>query len=188
MRIYLLRHTPVAVPAGICYGRSDVDLAASWREDWAQLRAKLPAPALCAEVVYSSPLRRCLQLARLASERVICDARLVELDFGRWEGLAWEAIPAEELRAWSGNYYHSAAGGGESYGQLFARTGTFFTELVKNGPATALIITHGGVIRALLARLLELSPRQALTLQIDYGSVSAVQIERDWLRIEYINR
>ena len=30
VRVYLVRHTPVDLPEGVCYGRSDVALAAGW--------------------------------------------------------------------------------------------------------------------------------------------------------------
>ena len=99
MNIYLLRHTAVAL-SGVCYGRSDVALAAGWRRDFARCAAKLPPHLRRRAVVYSSPSSRCLRLARYLSADVQTDARLMELDFGAWEGCRWDAIPAAELTPW----------------------------------------------------------------------------------------
>ena len=187
MRVYLIRHTAVAVPAGTCYGQTDVALADSWAHDIEQVRAKLPTLAGHSQV-YSSPLRRCRRLAEHISPEFIVDDRLQELNFGRWEGLNWDAIPAAEMQAWSNDYGHNRVPGGESYADLLQRSGAFWTELQTQRVDTALVITHGGVILALLAHLLELAPSQIFRLKVDYGSVSAVRLDGEMIRIDYINR
>jgi alpha-ribazole phosphatase len=59
--IYLLRHTRLAGAEGLCYGRTDVPLAASFHEELAVIRAGLAGVRFGA--VWSSPAERCLRLA-----------------------------------------------------------------------------------------------------------------------------
>ena len=197
MKIYLIRHTQVALPLGTCYGQTDVELAASWQNDFAQLREKL-REKLAPDVVnglndshtliYSSPLQRCFKLAQHLSDSVSIDHRLMEFNFGAWELLNWDAIPIDEMAAWRNDYMDTVVPGGESYRQLHERTGAFYHELIQSKTPTALVITHGGVILALLARLLGISPPQSFRLKTDFGSISAITVEGDWIKIDYINR
>ena len=41
MKIYLVRHTRVDMPAGICYGNSDVALAETFEEEARKVREQL---------------------------------------------------------------------------------------------------------------------------------------------------
>lgn len=75
------------------------------------------------------------------------------MDFGSWEGRAWQDIAPAELQAWTDGFAHHAVGGsGESTTQVMARVASAYDEL--HGPHDTLWITHAGVIRAaeLIAR------------------------------------
>ena len=75
------------------------------------------------------------------------DARLQEMDFGRWEGCAWQAIGQLELEAWTADFANYAVGHeGESVMTFMARVGSAFDAL--QGQDDALWITHAGVVRA----------------------------------------
>jgi len=188
MRVYLQRHTAVAVPEGTCYGQSDVALADTWREDFAAVRAKLPLAALRADLVYSSPLQRCAKLATWLRDKITLDERLMELNFGDWDGQYWGSIPRDEIRAWRDDHATYAVRGGESYADLYQRAGEFWQELVQGKAETVLIVTHAGIKLVLLARLLELEAQQVFRLKLDYGGLSQVLIDGEWIKIEYINR
>ena len=94
MRLYLVRHPQPVIEPDICYGSADIDVAAVHREQvCSALLQILPKDA----VLYSSPLRRCADLAlQLASAfdsgDVKVDVRLVEMDFGNWELRRWSEI------------------------------------------------------------------------------------------------
>ncbi|MFP5392261.1 MAG: histidine phosphatase family protein, partial [Gammaproteobacteria bacterium] len=94
---YLVRHPRPQVEPGVCYGATDLAVAPDVLAACAaRLRAALP-PHL---PVYASPLRRCAELARaLTGDALIIDARLTELDFGRWEMRRWDAIERAEIDA-----------------------------------------------------------------------------------------
>lgn len=199
MDIYLIRHTQTAADSGLCYGQSDIALADSFPDEMTDLHQKLPEFDEDCKV-FSSPLTRCLQLAKTFSDAVTTDARLQELDFGAWEGKRFDDIDADALQHWSNNFVTAAPPNGENFEDLYQRTGSFWQELLATeAPAHAprprpageaeqvLVITHAGVIRALLARALNLPLANSFQLRIDSGSVHKLRQTDDYLYVEYIN-
>ena len=87
MNLWLVRHAQPLIAPGVCYGASDVpaDDAAT------QAAARALALALPPGTrVASSPLQRCERLAKAVQglrPDLSCktDARLAEMDFGRWQ-------------------------------------------------------------------------------------------------------
>ncbi|MEO6018608.1 MAG: histidine phosphatase family protein [Polaromonas sp.] len=155
MKLWLVRHATPLVEPGICYGRQDVAADADATAECARALAPL-LPATTR--VISSPLQRCEQLTRILLELrpdLACeiDPRLQEMNFGDWEGRAWQNIPQPELQAWTDGFAHYRVGGhGESASDIMARVAAAFDEV--RGPSDTLWVTHAGVIRAaeLLAR------------------------------------
>lgn len=151
MKLWLARHAQPLVAPGICYGRLDLAADAAASADCAR-RLALALPAGIRVSV--SPLQRCAQLAQaLQALRpdLLChtDARLQEMDFGRWEGRAWQDIAPAELAAWTDDFAHYAAGGtGESVSAFMERVGAAFDALTPAPENATLWITHAGVIRA----------------------------------------
>lgn len=121
--LWLVRHARVLAPPGICYGR--LDLSADHQATLASARAlatTLPAGL----TVSCSTLQRCEQLAHaviaLRPDLTLkMDARLCEIDFGRWEGQPWHAIDKHEIDAWAGNLAHAAPGEGETLALMLER-------------------------------------------------------------------
>ena len=85
MAWWLVRHSRVAVAAGVCYGRLDVPLAADFPKAVAWLVQQLPLSAPLA--YWSSPSQRCQALARALAPQVAWQVSpaLQELDFGAWD-------------------------------------------------------------------------------------------------------
>jgi alpha-ribazole phosphatase len=150
MRLLLVRHPQPEAAPGLCYGSTDVPVAAAQtrRVHAALLEAGLPG----ALPVYASPLRRCADLARvLAGDSVHLDARLAEMDFGAWELRSWEAIGRSEVDAWNADLLHYRPGGGESVLQVARRVAAFRDTLHASGQSEALVICHAGTMRLLAA-------------------------------------
>lgn len=186
MEIYLLRHTAVAA-TGLCYGHHDVALADTFTAEAAAVRAKLPATGVGS--IWSSPATRCQALAQQLDPAPASDDRLRELHFGTWENQPWAALPPAELNPWMADYVHTAPPGGETYGQLQERAVAFLDELAaRPGLATALVITHGGVVRALLAHVLGLPLANAFQLNIDFGSVTQLSWDAGRWQVRGVNR
>ncbi|MDO9361224.1 MAG: histidine phosphatase family protein [Polaromonas sp.] len=155
MKLWLVRHAQVAVAPGSCYGALDVPADAAATQRCAQALAETLPHGL---TVSTSPLQRCEQLAQalqgLRPDLTLkIDARLREMDFGAWEGRAWDGIAQSEFNAWTADFAHHAVGGhGETVSNVMARVSSAFDALPRD--ADAVWITHAGIIRAtlLLAR------------------------------------
>lgn len=151
-KLWLVRHATPLIAPGVCYGALDVAADVHATQAAAeQLAAALP-PHAC---VWSSTLQRCEQLAQavqgLQPDLIIkSDARLREMNFGRWEGLSWNAIGPAALKTWTDDFAHHAPGGDESVGAFMQRVAAAFDETCTAlAPGQdAVWITHAGVIRA----------------------------------------
>ena len=185
MQLYLLRHPPVAVDMNTCYGQSDIALTADWTTALIHAQKHLPAEF---DSVFCSPLRRCRLPAMQFNSSMQIDERLCELNFGRWEGLPWAAIPRAEFNDWSEDYVNRAPPDGESYGALQQRVASFLSDCRQTASDTVLVITHAGVIRAALATLLDIPLVSSLRLGLDYASVSKISLTDKWIKADYINR
>lgn len=171
MILHLIRHPRPLIEPGICYGRLDVAGENPGRAA-VRLRAELP----CGLPVFSSPLRRCRELAEHLQASPIIDERLMEMDFGDWEGRLWDAIPRAELDAWAADVAGYAPPGGESPVALQQRALAFVAALQV---PEAVVVTHAGVIRVLLAHWRGLSAGQWSSLQFGYASVTRVSVPED---------
>lgn len=165
MRTLLIRHPKPDIDAGICYGRSDIGLADDPDERAAALRPLLPSDA----ALFSSPLRRCLELARTLHPQPAIDARLVEMNFGDWEMRHWDDIPRTEIDTWAADPLGYAPPGGESANALRVRVASLLREL----PEVAVLVAHGGVLRACVAELVGVADWHKL--HFDYGAVSLIE-------------
>jgi alpha-ribazole phosphatase len=162
MILHLIRHPPPRGTQGLCYGATDVAVepAAAFA---ARLRAELP-PGL---PLWSSPLQRCRELAAALHPTPIFDERLREMHFGTWEGCQWAEIPRAELDAWAADIDGYAPPGGESARQLQQRALAFVATLTV---AEAVLVTHAGIIRSLLAQANGRSIADCLNIQPAFGS------------------
>jgi len=168
MQIFLIRHPRPLVGAGVCYGQLDVDCVDPLPLA-AQLAARLPAGV----PVVSSPLRRARRLALALDANAGVDARLSEISFGAWEGQPWDAIARDDLDAWAADVLHFAPPGGESVDQLRRRAIAFADSL--KAPQTV-IVTHAGILRALLGYWHNLPLDEWTQLQFDFASLTAVEV------------
>lgn len=187
MDIYLIRHTPVNVEEGVCYGFSDVDIMENHNTDFKEIKQKLCD--LKNAKIYSSPSKRCKLLASHLSETdPTMDERIKELNFGDWEMKKWTDIDEEKAKAWGDNFVTTPTPNGEAYIDLHKRALLFFNELLKNDTETAIVVTHGGVIRSILSYIMDFPLENSFKLQIDYSSVTKIVFNNGRFQISYINR
>ena len=173
MGLILLRHTTPDVQPGICYGQLDLDVAATFDAEADNVFAALPR----IDRIVTSPLKRCHKLAQVIAYRNQCpfeqDARLMEMDFGTWEGVAWDDVPRAEIDEWVENFLHARPHGGENIMQLRTRAMLAISEWID--PATqTLIVTHAGIIRIALAKGDDPADFNA---KVDFGQVSVLDYE-----------
>jgi alpha-ribazole phosphatase len=195
MKITLIRHTTLNVAPYICYGQSDVEVSDSFELESQALLQKLRS--LEFDAVYASPLRRCHQLAqalcvedglKVAAEEIRLDERLKELNFGDWEMSPWDAIPREPFDRWANDYANLAPPNGETFTELHARAKSFVEEVGSHSHGkNLLVVTHGGLIRALIAETLNLPLKRLFRIAIDHGSVTELEFRGEIPKVLRIN-
>jgi alpha-ribazole phosphatase len=170
--VALLRHPKPLIENGICYGRLDAPLHPQAEAELASMRHALAG--FPASTLWSSPALRCrLSIPALATGLApYVDDRLQELDFGDWEGMAWDDVPRHLLDVWATDPWSFAPPGGESGSALVARVTSFHADLVQDG-RDCIVLSHGGPLRLLLA-LLEGKPPDLLAPAPSIGSVTFV--------------
>ena len=175
MKIYLIRHTSVDVPKGMCYGQSDVACAATFEQEAAEVKRRLEG--LMFDKVFTSPLSRAVRLASFCgypdAER---DVRLMEMNMGDWEMQRWNDITDPYLQEWYNDYLHLPTAGGESFPQLRARVNAFMDELREKDYEHVAIFTHGGVVvsAGLYAGLFE--EEECFSHQVGYGGLLLINV------------
>lgn len=154
-------------------GRSDDTLTET---GWAQMRRGVEGAGPWASIV-TSPLRRCADFARwFAADRGLplrIEPRLIEYDFGAWEGRAPAEIlresPGAVERFWADPWQYPPPGG-ETMENFETRVQEAWGDLsIEPGPV--LVVTHGGVIRLLLCQAQGLPRSQLLRLDVRHGAL-----------------
>lgn len=173
MQLYLIRHPAPDVAPGICYGRSDLALA----EDVAAAAARILPQLPPGVAVYSSPLRRCLALARALHPAPRCDARLAEMNFGDWEMQPWHQIQRAALDGWAADPLGYTPPQGESVAELCDRVLGFVAEARRDGVRRAVLVTHAGVMKILVGHSLGLPVKRWLGLSFEYENVVRVDVD-----------
>lgn len=190
--IYLIRHTTPDIDLDICYGQTDVNVKAEhFKHESKRIVDVLNTmPAIRKPRIYCSPLKRCRMLADALNfdQNITVDERLLELNFGRWEGRLWKEIPQTELDAWLEAFPEMQAPGGESYRQLQNRVLGVWDEILTGKNDVYFLIAHGGSLRALVCPILEMPLKRMFSLNMDFGSVSAITVGKNKTRLHFLNR
>ena len=149
MRIYAARHgqTQWNCENRIC-GRTDLPLTETGLVQAEQLAEKAVGCGI--ELIIASPMLRAQQTARIVAEKlgvaVETDARLIEQDYGIYEGLD------RSTQAFLDNKRQFAirCPGGESAMQLAYRVYSLLEEVKrKHSDKTVLLVCHGGIMRVI---------------------------------------
>ncbi|NOU24453.1 MAG: alpha-ribazole phosphatase [Methylotenera sp.] len=195
MKLTLVRHTSLDIAPSICYGQSDVGVSANFDNERLALQNKLAAFQF--DAIYASPLKRCHQLAQALcidktlgypSENIKLDERLRELHFGDWEMHAWDAIPRDIFDVWANDYANLAPPNGETFSQLHARAKRFVEDVSSHYHGKSiLVVTHGGLIRALVAEVLNMPLKRLFRINIDHASVTQLEFNGEVPKINFMN-
>ena len=154
--VYIIRNGETKEEVeGKYIGHTDVELSGDGRKQLESMRDELVYPPV--DAVISSPLKRCTETAAILypDNKFITIDSLIECNFGEFEGK-----DAEELKDYP-VFPHWLAGEkgveppfGESNEAFAKRVCEGFIKiidgLIKTGTTRSAIVTHGGVIMALL--------------------------------------
>lgn len=188
MVIHIIRHTKPAVPEETFYGQTDVDVIQfDFIKQSQIIKSQLPLEET--ELIISSPLQRCLKLAEMlqTKQTIQTDSRIKELNFGDWEMVKWNSIEANQMKKWTENFTNEPAPNGESHRLLFNRSVEFFQELINKPLSSAIVVTHAGVIRSLLAFMLEIPLEKSFSIKLHYGELIRIEhIQNNHYNIEFL--
>ena len=106
---------------------------------------------------------------------VTTTAALEELDFGAWEGEAWERIERAAIDAWAADPWGYAPGGGETLATLWARVAAFAADLPRDDGRVA-VVSHHGPLRVLLLQLLGRPWQEFFNHQLDFGAAFELEL------------
>jgi len=176
--LYLIRHLEPSGARGVCYGRRDLACdPQTLASGAAAILARLPGGALADAALFTSPLSRCRALAQalVGPHAPSVAEELIELDFGAWEGIRWDALPRDELDAWARDVWHHRPGGGESAAMVEERWRRWYDRVASLNSASIVAVTHAGVIRTALASIGVLARADAARASIAFGSVYAIE-------------
>jgi broad specificity phosphatase PhoE len=158
LSVYLLRHGETEYNAdGNRYcGRTDAGLTNKGVKQAVNVFHQLQDEKF--DAVYSSPLSRAYLTAQIAtgSQQVQADERIIEVDFGNWEGKTKEEFIAEDpasWEAWMQNPENAQAGvTGETGAEVIERVNAFYNEMLqKHKNETIVVVGHNGINRLYMA-------------------------------------
>jgi alpha-ribazole phosphatase len=156
MKIFLIRHGETDWNVQQRYqGQTDIRLNAYGREHARVIAGYLTDKNI--EAIYSSDLARTRETAeiisRVINREVRLDSRLREMDFGRWEGKTFNEIYLHDRQQFNNWFNHTVdyiIPGGESFESLADRAGEAIKDICDRHEGNIAVVTHGGVIKAIL--------------------------------------
>lgn len=197
-QLYLIRHGEVEEKYHKVFGGSRIDMAlsplglkqaeavAAWLRD-----TKL-------DKIYASPMQRVRQtLAPTASQRGL-EAEFMpglrEMDFGDWTGHRWDQVQSifgVSAFDWLEIIEANSIPNGESIESLRSRVQECLLRIVNAHPHQKVaVFCHGGIIRVMIALLLDMPLMRMAHFNIEYGSISVVELQpekKHAVEIELLN-
>ena len=175
--IYIVRHGQTEKnKAKVLQGRSDVPLNDAGRQQAAEVRERFEREGISFDKIYTSPLVRAVETAQIvagaaphqivagaaphqivtgaAPQQFEVDSRLIEMDYGPYEGMDL-THPAPEIITFFSDFVHNPAPEGmEPLPEVVARLGTFLEEIRDEARGrTILLSTHAIAMKGALEYL-----------------------------------
>lgn len=162
-------------------GHADIPLDETGKQQAADLTKALSHERFTA--IYCSPMQRVLQtveaIARKADCEPMIDSRLIERNYGSWEGLT--QIEAQSNDPELFDAYHAdptilSPPNGETGIDVFCRVGYFVVDILRSHQeGTILVMSHGGTISSLIAVAINASPATANAFRIRNCSITEIR-------------
>lgn len=192
-QILLIRHGRTEWNAAHRFqGRTDIPLSDTGRVQAEKLANRLASWPI--DVVYSSPLLRARQTAEAIAERhgketVILDD-LVEVNFGPWEGMYLKTLREkdhERLHAWFKDPFFHAPEGAENWEEIRVRIERAVASILQKRDEHIVVVSHGGIMRALFVVLLNLDPHSAWNIKTSNCAISGIEVREHQTSMAFSN-
>jgi len=190
--LFLVRHAAHDLLGRVLAGRMPgVSLGADGRRQAEALAERFGGEQLAA--LYSSPLERARETAapiaaRLGMEPHVC-AELSEVDYGAWTGASFEALNEDpRWAAWNRSKATCRPPGGETLLDVQHRAVGAVERMCNTHPdARAVVVSHGDVIKAVLAHYLGLAVEGIARFEVSPASVSTLAVGAWGAKVHAIN-
>ncbi len=190
-RLILVRHGRINCDvAGAYIGKTDIPLSVEGLDQAEAVAKRLQAMQW--DRWFCSPMKRCQDMleALKPTHPGFTLEDLKEIDFGDWEGKTFDDIAAswpQLVDQWAGFAPGFRFPEGDAPSAFFNRVGIVVEQLLRDEAENLLVITHGGVIRFMLCRLLGLPMQQHLIFSISPASITTVDIHEGRGRLLHLN-
>ncbi len=176
IELILVRHGETAwSKVGRYAGLTDLPLTDAGQAAARALGPRLPSGPY--DRVISSPLQRARHTAELLAQGPVeTDDRLVERDYGDYEGMTTAEIRAR-LPHW--NVWSHGVPNGETLEAMAQRVDGFLGGLLQSPHRKVLVVAHAHLIRLAAARWLGLQPQQAALFRLDTLGLAHLGWERE---------
>lgn len=189
--IDLLRHgEPRGGRAFRGHGIDDPLSETGWAQMWACLGPQVPW-----QKIISSPMLRCSEFAESLGEKhripVYIEDRFKEVGFGLWEGCTPEQIKVKnpvQYQAFYADPVNQRPPGAEPLSQFIARVSTAFEELLSRHLGEhLLLVSHAGVMRAIIAHILQADAVGLYKIKVNYAGLSRIRCGKYGAVLEGLN-
>ncbi|MBB5692570.1 histidine phosphatase family protein [Muricoccus pecuniae] len=175
----LIRHAAHdRVGSTLCGRMPGVTLGEEGRRQSAALAARLEREGIAA--LHTSPMERARETAAPVAARLGIEARVnegvMEIDFGAWTGRSFASLDGDpDWARWNEERATARTPGGESMAEAQSRALAELERLrARHAGETVAVVTHGDVIKAVLAHHLGLRLNGIHRFEIAPASISAV--------------
>jgi broad specificity phosphatase PhoE len=191
--LWLVRHAEVEERYhNVFGGRIDMELSARGHEQASALAGYLRGKL---DALYVSPMKRVHQtvasLVQNGGPAPVVREALREVDFGDWTGMHWTEVQAKygvSAFDWLDQIECAGIANAECAQTLRSRVEPLLNEILRQHQGQRVVLVcHGGVIRALLAILLQLPLPKLAAFEIDYASVTQVVWTPSRVRLHLVN-
>lgn len=175
--LYLVRHGKPEFPEGTkcCIGWTDLELSSEGRTQIEGLKARFAGETV--EKIYTSPLKRCVESAKILSGGQIpveIVEEMKEINMGEWEALPFSRIKelypeAYEERGRDIVYFKPP--GGENFSSCQKRAVAVYERISRESRGNVILLAHAGFNRALISYLENRKLKQLLEIPQEYAGV-----------------
>jgi len=189
MKVFFIRHgeTEKNIQGIVHTANDEVSLNITGKKQAEKIAEKYPQ----LEILYTSPEKRANETAQIIAGKLSIEVNIInelrERNWGDWEGKTWEEIKKYLETLSLEQRYEFIPPNGESWKQMDERLKHFIEFLKQQTYQNVGVVSHGGVLRALIPIIKNQSPETSFKYDFSNASVSIFNYEKGIFTEELLN-
>jgi len=177
-KLILIRHAVTTAEKSALVGKNDIPLSDQGVNDAKNLRTGIKVQST--DITYHcSTLSRAVQTAGILfpNAEFKRHEQINEIDFGQWSGLDIHEVSKlypEAMDEWSRSPLSFRFPGGESVSEFIKRITDYLDTNILNHTGPNVVVCHGGVIRFIFCRMLNLDYSHHLAFSVHRPSLNVI--------------